>query len=87
MTTQGSVILAAIIIGGSILGASFIDPYQLAMDGGGPDGSYAWRINKRTGQVVACQVTYDPFKLGGDVENAPAKPQAKPMVIIECGDD
>jgi hypothetical protein len=82
MTTQGSIILAAMIIGGSILSAAFIDQYQLAMG-----GDSAWRINKRTGQVVACQIIYDPFKTARDFSNAPAKPQTKPMVVIECGDD
>jgi hypothetical protein len=88
MTIQGSIVLGAIIIGSSILGASFIDQYQLSIGGAEEsDGSYAWRINKRTGQVVACQIVYDPFKVGGDIDNAPAKPQRKPMIIIECGDD
>ena len=86
MKTQFSIILSALIVGGSIVAASVLDRYQLAI-GADQGDAYAWRINKHTGEVVACQIVYDPFKPGGDIFNAPAKPQAKPMVVIECGDN
>jgi hypothetical protein len=63
MTNQIAIIVGALIIGISIVGASFIDRYEISAAQGGSGNSVAWRLDKRTGETQLCFLgpTADPF--------------------------
>jgi hypothetical protein len=55
MTTPTAILIAAAIVGISILGAQFVAPYRI---GGGADGT--WRLNAITGEMVRCYAAQIP---------------------------
>ena len=49
MTVQQSIVLAALILGASVIGSRLVAPYQLTS---GP--ALLWRVNTITGEVREC---------------------------------
>ncbi|MEI6200443.1 MAG: hypothetical protein WCP68_00670 [Enhydrobacter sp.] len=54
MSNAVAIVLAAVIIGGSIVYAQFVDRYQISATQGGNDAPVAWRIEAHSGALVAC---------------------------------
>jgi hypothetical protein len=63
MTNQLAIIAGAVIIGLSVVGARFLDRYEISATQGGSGNSVAWRLDKRTGETQLCFLgpSTDPF--------------------------
>jgi len=59
-TIQAAVLAAALIVGAAVLFDGLWNPYQIAATP--TDGNPAiWRLNKHTGEIVACTPVANPF--------------------------
>lgn len=54
MKNAVAIVLAGLIVGGSIIYARFLDSYEVSATQGANDTPVAWRINTRTGTLTAC---------------------------------
>jgi hypothetical protein len=93
--TPGAIILAAVIIGLSIVGAALGSRYlegryELSTTGNG-DTPLGWRLDRRTGAVVVCELAKDPRAIGDDniFAHLPpvmgARTRTVDKVMVECG--
>jgi hypothetical protein len=89
----GSILIGASIVGSTVLSiylASPIDPYELVV-GSNKDGMLGWRLNKRTGEIVVCELAPNPFAMQKndvfagipEVERDFNRPVDK--LIVQCG--
>jgi hypothetical protein len=100
MKTPGAIIAAAIIVGASNAGIALAnwvlqDRYELSTTVNGED-MIGWRLNKRTGRVVVCELARnpsasavppgdDPFADFPAVKGSRNRPVDK--VVVECGSE
>jgi hypothetical protein len=81
LNTPLAIIVAALIIGGCVLGSAYLDRYQIAttVSAGTP---IAWKLNKHTGKLVACElaVNPNPFEQMDTTDNPVNK------VVVQCAD-
>jgi hypothetical protein len=54
MTTQQAILIGAVIIGVSIVGARAMAPYEFAPAAGADGNPFIWRANVMTGGVEVC---------------------------------
>ena len=61
MRTQVTILIAAIFVGGSISGAivasTYVNHYALAAAQRPDDNPFVWRLDTRTGEILACSFT------------------------------
>jgi hypothetical protein len=64
MTNQLAILLGALIVGFSIVGAQFVSRYEVAAATDGSGNSIIWRANSRTGEIELCAFAEpdDPFE-------------------------
>jgi hypothetical protein len=80
--TPLAVIMAAIIIGGCVLGSGCFDHYQIATTVSN-DTPIAWRLNKLTGQMVACELAKNP----NPFEQMDVTDSAVNKLVVQCGNE
>ena len=60
MSNAVAIVLAGVIVGGSIVCAQLLDRYQISATQGGNDAPVAWRVEARSGVLVACYPQKQP---------------------------
>jgi hypothetical protein len=94
VNTPIAIIIASAIIGASIVGATVAtfylwDRYELATTGG--DTALGWRLNRRTGAVVVCELAKNPAipkgtNMFADMpEVAGSRDRPVDKVVVQCG--
>jgi hypothetical protein len=67
MKSPLAIVLAALIVGLSIIGARFVPKFEISSAVDAAGNAFAWRINTRTGKIEACSLlpvdgSPDPFE-------------------------
>jgi hypothetical protein len=78
--TPLAIFAAAIIVGACTLASGCFDRYQIATTVSN-DTPIAWRLNKSTGQMVACELAKNPnpFEQMDTTDNTVNK------IVVQCG--
>jgi len=80
LNTPLAIVGAAFIIGGCLLASDYFERYQIATTVSN-DTPTVWRLNKRTGQVVVCELARNPnpFEQMDTTDNMVDK------LVVQCG--
>jgi len=77
ITTAIAILVGAAIIGVAILGAQFLDHYQLVGAAANDGRMFAWRLNTRTGEIQRCEF------MPGSPASTPLAASKSPTTIEE----